>query len=121
MGAVGKAYDVCLVLSIYPAEYICIKLQRSQSPLQNTVRITPEQLSSSNIMMPQRLCVPLSVSVCLCMMGRDVHKRFSHFRSISCHGWWVDVEAKAFENKRQNEAGGGDRASGNLDSPVVYL
>lgn len=30
-------------------------------------------------------------------------------------------EAKAFENKRQSDAGGGDRASGNLDSPVVYL
>lgn len=30
-------------------------------------------------------------------------------------------EAKAFENERQSDAGGGDRTSGNLDSPVVYL
>lgn len=30
-------------------------------------------------------------------------------------------EAKAFENKRQCDAGGGDRVRGNLDSPVVYL
>lgn len=28
---------------------------------------------------------------------------------------------KAFENERQSDAGGGDRASRNLDSPVVYL
>ena len=29
--------------------------------------------------------------------------------------------AEAFENERQSDAGGGDRARGNLDSPVVYL
>lgn len=30
-------------------------------------------------------------------------------------------EVKAFHNERQSRAGGGDTASGNLDSPVVYL
>lgn len=30
-------------------------------------------------------------------------------------------EVKASHNERQSRAGGGDRASGNLDSPVVYL
>lgn len=51
--------------------------------------------------------------VCLYAAGRAVHKRFSHL------AW--KKEAKAFENERQSDAGGGDRANGNLDSPVVYL
>lgn len=55
----------------------------------------------------------MHLRVCLYVTGRAVHKRF-----FTLGG---EREARAFQNERQSDAGGGDRASGNLDSPVVYL
>lgn len=37
------------------------------------------------------------------------------------HTWRREGRRRLFENERQSDAGGGDRAGGNLDSPVVYL
>lgn len=61
------------------------------------------------------VCVSARASpACLCATWKGLH--INGFHTSPGRG-----EAKAFENEKQSDAGGGDRARGNLDSPVVYL
>lgn len=57
-------------------------------------------------------------SVCVQMRSGWLYKNAFFFFFFTLSG---AREVKAFHNERQNHAGGGDMASGNLDSPVVYL
>lgn len=56
-----------------------------------------------------------SVLVCVCILKGDVCIKMGFFTLNGAR------EVKAFHSERQRRAGGGDMASGNLDSPVVYL
>lgn len=57
-------------------------------------------------------------SVCVQMQGNVCIKIFYIFFFFKLSR---AREVKAVHNGRQSRAGGGDTASGNLDSPVVYL
>lgn len=59
------------------------------------------------------VCTSLLVCVCVYLKGMDIKMGFFTLNGAR--------EVKAFHSERQRRAGGGDMASGNLDSPVVYL
>lgn len=60
-------------------------------------------------------------SVCVYMQWGGLYINGFHTLGVLAVLAGGEREAKAFENERQSDAGGGDRTSGNLDSPVVYL
>ena len=65
--------------------------------------------------------VDVRTSVCVYMQRGGLYINGFHTLVVLAALAGGEREAKAFENKRQSDAGGGDRMSGNLDSPVVYL
>lgn len=71
------------------------------------------------MIMPQRLSVRMPVRAppcsCVCVLKGDGCIKMGFFTLNGAR------EVKAFHSEKQRRAGGGDMASGNLDSPVVYL
>lgn len=59
------------------------------------------------------VCAPPCLCVCVLKGDGCIKKVFFTLNEVR--------EVKAFHSERQRRAGGGDMASGNLDSPVVYL
>lgn len=67
------------------------------------------------------VCVYVRTFACVCARWGGMYINGFHTLGALAALAGGEREARAFENERQSDAGGGDTASANLDSPVVYL